>query len=68
MWLYLIALLKAIRNDHKKVGKQKKGFRIQIVLKGVDRIQVYMTTLWIRALHLVISRAPTDEINLCNQL
>jgi len=48
VWVCLVAHLKAMRNAHKTVGKQKNGVRIQIVSKGIDGIQVYMTTLWIR--------------------
>jgi hypothetical protein len=64
--VYLVAHLKAMRNAHKTVGKQKNGVRIQIVLKGIFRIQVYMTTLRIRV-SSVMPRAPTDGINLYNQ-
>lgn len=44
MWVYLVAHLKTMSNAHKTVGKQKNGARIQIVLKGIVRNQVYMTT------------------------
>ena len=46
--------------------KAEERVRIQFVLKGIARIQVYMTTLWI-SYSSVMSRTPTDEINLHNQ-
>ena len=44
MWVYLAARLETMSNAHKTVGKQKNGVRIQIVLKGIVRNRVYVTT------------------------